>query len=100
MTDDRTEPRWRTFLVEHYWPDVTADAFAAAVESVRRAAEELGASGEPVRYRHSTLVPEDAAAFCVLSAPDRSLVERVYARAAVSFDRIVDAVETDEHHPD
>jgi hypothetical protein len=85
---------WRTFLVEHYWPDVTADEFGAAADRVRSSADDLTRIGQPVRYLHSTLVPEDAAAFCVLSAASRDLVERVYARAGVTFERIVDAIET------
>ena len=83
-----------TFLVEHYWPGVTESGFSAAAESLRSASEAIAAAGGTVRYLHSTLVPEDEAAFCVFHASSRSLVEQAYARAGVRFERILDAVES------
>jgi hypothetical protein len=83
-----------TFLVEHYWPGVTESGFSAAAESLRQAADAIAASGGGLRYLHSTLVPEDEAAFCVFHAASRSLVEEAYARAGVRFERILDAVES------
>ena len=83
-----------TFLVEHYWPGVTESGFSAAAESLRRASEAIAAAGGMVRYLHSTLVPEDEAAFCVFHASSRSLVEQAYACAGVRFERILDAVES------
>ena len=86
--------KWSTFLVEHYWPGVTAEEFGAAAERVRTCAELLAVEGESIRYLHSTLVPEDEAAFCVFEATNRSLVEEAYRRAGVRFERLVAAVET------
>ena len=83
-----------TFLVEHYWPGVTESGFSAAAESLRESAEAIAAAGGALRYLHSTLVPEDEAAFCVFHAASRSLVEEAYARAGVRFERILDAVES------
>jgi hypothetical protein len=83
-----------TFLVEHYWPGVTESSFSAATESLREAADAITADGGTLRYLHSTLVPEDEAAFCVFHASSRALVELAYARAGVRFERILDAVET------
>lgn len=83
-----------TFLVEHYWPGVTRSGFAAAVESLRIASEAIAAGDGSLRYLHSTLVPEDEAAFCVFEATTRALVEQAYARADVRFERILDAVES------
>jgi hypothetical protein len=85
---------WRTFLVEHYWPGVTAQQFGDAAERVRASAEQLAASGERIRYLHSTLVPEDEAAYCVFEAASEDLVEQAYARAEVRFERMRAAVET------
>jgi Protein of unknown function (DUF4242) len=84
----------RTFLVEHYWPGVTAEQFADAADRVRTSADQLAANSEPIRYLHSTLVPEDEAAFCVFEAASESLVEEAYRRAGVRFERVVAAVET------
>jgi hypothetical protein len=83
-----------TFLVEHYWPGVTETDFAAAAERVRRSAEALASDGQRIRYLHSTLVPEDEAAFCVLEAESRELVRAAYAEAGVRHERILDAVES------
>ena len=87
-------PGTTTFLVEHYWPGVTESGFGAATESLRAASEEIAATGSELWYLHSTLVPEDEAAFCVFAASSRSLVEQAYARAGVRFERILDAVES------
>jgi hypothetical protein len=84
----------QTYLVEHYWPGVTESRFTAAAESLRVAAAAIAADGGSLRYLHSTLVPEDEAAFCVFEAASRSLVELAYARAGVRFERILDAVES------
>lgn len=83
----------KTFLVEHYWPGVTTEQFGDAADRVRTSADRLAADGEPIRYLHSTLVPEDEAAFCVFEAASKSLVEEAYRRAGVHFERMVAAVE-------
>jgi hypothetical protein len=88
--------RWSettTYLVEHYWPGITAEIFRSAPERVRTTAEEMARSGTPIRYRHSTMVPTDEAAFCVFDAASAELIEELYARAGVPFERIVAAVE-------
>lgn len=91
--------RSRTFLVEHYWPGVTEADFAAAADRVRASAAVLDAEGQSIRYLHSTLVPEDESAFCVLEAVDAALVEETYERAGVRFERLVEAVETPSTPP-
>jgi len=92
------DTHWGTFLVEHYWPGVTPAAFDEAAERVRSSAEALARAGEPIRYLHSTLVPEDESGFCVLEAASQGLVEEAYARAGVRFERVVHAVETAARH--
>ena len=87
-------PGATTYLVEHYWPGVTAETFGDAAGHVRTSAETLAADGERIRYLHSTLVPEDEAAFCVFEAASGALVVEAYRRAGVRFERIVAAVET------
>ncbi len=82
-----------TFVVEHYWPGVAVEQFRAAADRVRASTEELGRAAARIRFLHSTLVPEDEAAFCVFAAASPALVEEAYRRAGVSFERIVDGVE-------
>lgn len=90
----------KTFLVEHYWPGVTADQFGDAADRVRTSADRLAADGAPIRYLHSTLVPEDEAAFCVFEAASEFLVREAYRRAGMRFERVVAAVETISGSPE
>lgn len=91
IADSHLEPR--TYLVEHYWPGVTADAFRSVITRLRRMSRAMARSGLPIRYLHSTMVPVDEAAFCVFAAASSELIEQLYARAGVPFDRIVAALE-------
>lgn len=86
----------QTFLVEHYWPGVSVEAFRAAADRVRAAAEAMALAAAPVHFLHSTLVPEDESAFCVFSAASAELVEEAYRHAGVEFERIVDALELED----
>jgi hypothetical protein len=86
-------PAVTTYVVEHYWPGITADAFRSAVKQVRATARAMARGGAPIRYLHSTLVPADEAAFCVFNATSSELIEHLYTRAGVRFDRIVAALE-------
>lgn len=84
----------RVFLVEHYWPGVTRSSFADATERVAAAVERLAQSGADIRFLHSTLVPEDESAFCVLSADSEQAVIGAYSAAGIRFERILPAVES------
>ena len=79
-----------TFLVEHYWPDVTEEAFRLAAERVRTSANEMGTV---ISFLHSTLVPADEAAFCVFAAVSADVVVEAYRRAGVAYERILEARE-------
>jgi hypothetical protein len=91
--EERPPPPSRIYLVEHYWPGTTAERCRATAELVRTTAEAMARGGTPIRWLHSIIVPADEAAFCVFDAGSLDLVEQVYARAGVRFDRIVDALE-------
>lgn len=88
------DPGWGTFVVEHYWPGVTPEAFQAVASAVRTAADDLGRAGHAVRFLHSTLVVSDEAAYCVLTAQTQREVELVYEVAGVGYERLLDAVES------
>ena len=81
------------FLVEHYWPGITPAAFEAAAARVRESTAALASTGLRIRFLHSTLVPDDEAAFCVFEAESPALVEEAYARAGVPYERVLDALE-------
>jgi hypothetical protein len=88
-----TRPAPTTFLVEHYWPGITPDGFEAAAERVRESATALASTGRRIRFLHSTLVPDDDAAFCVFDAESPAVVEEAYARAGVPYERVLEALE-------
>lgn len=79
--------------MEHYWPGLTREVFRAATERIRQTAKTMARDGTPVRYRHSTLVPADEAAYSVLDAASQEVIERLYARAGIPYDRILTAEE-------
>ena len=88
---------WPTYLVEHYWPGVSEADFRRSARLVAASADRLARAGEDIQFLHSTLVPEDAAAFCVLAAASADLVERAYAIAGVRYERVVEAIEWEAH---
>lgn len=82
----------QSFLVEHYRPGITADAFRAAMARVRASAAAMRRDGSPIRRVHSTLVPEAEATLSLIDAASRELVEQLFTRAGVRVDRIVRAL--------
>jgi hypothetical protein len=82
----------QSFLVEHYRPGITPDAFRAAIAQVRASAAAMRRDGSTIRCVHATLVPADEAMLSVIDAASRELVEQLFARAGVRVDRIVAAL--------
>ncbi len=80
--------RRQSYLVEHYRPGISAPELEEAAARVRDAVRELEREGEPVRFRHSTIVASDESFLCVLEAPSEEFVRVAYARASVPFERI------------
>lgn len=86
-----TEPA--CWVVEHYSPSLTSEVFRDAAAQLRRIARAMARDGMPIRYRHSTIVPADEVALSVIDAASLELVQMLYQRAGVRFDRIVTAEE-------
>ena len=82
----------QSYLVEHYRPGLSASELEQAAARVRDAVRELQRQGEPVRFRHSTIVASDESFLCVVDAASEELVRTAYARASVPFERISEAV--------
>ncbi len=72
------------FLVERYWPGVTA-------ADVRRLGDQLGALGGEVSYVGAALVPADEVAFFAFHAPDSARVREAVEAAGLRCDRVVAA---------
>jgi hypothetical protein len=81
------------YLVEHYWPGITRERLQDATRRLRSAAAAIARDGKDIRYLRSTLVPGDEVALVVFAASSAELVAEAYARAGVSYDRIVAALE-------
>lgn len=60
----------RGYLVECYWPGVSAEKVAAAVERAEQAADELRGQGRSLRVLGSILVPADETVFCLFDGEE------------------------------
>ena len=76
------------YLVECYWPGVTKQKLAAAVERVQAAIELRRPHGRAPRLLGSILVPVDETVFCLFDA-EREEVEALSAAAELPFQRIL-----------
>ena len=81
----------RGYLVECYWPGVSADKVAAAVERAEQAAGELRSHGRPVRFLGSILVPADETVFCLFDGQEAD-VRAVSEKAGIPFERILESL--------
>jgi len=88
-----------TFLVERYWPGVSSTTLEAAVARGRRSAAEMSLAGRRIRYLRSTLVPDEETVYCLFEAVGSDAVRELNERAAIPFDRIVEAVSFDPGAP-
>ena len=76
------------YLVESYLIGPQAD-FDDVRERARRTAE----LGESVRYVRTTFLPDDDTLFHLFEAPSADALRVAGGRAALRFDRIVEAIE-------
>jgi Protein of unknown function (DUF4242) len=79
------------YLVEFYLPSTGLDEFASTAARARTAAEEVVDRGTPVRYLRSIFVPGDELCFLLYEGSSKEAVGEAVHRAAITFDRIVDA---------
>lgn len=82
-------PPLRQYLVERYVPGVTGQDLQAMSRWLARAAEELAAAGQPIRYMGTTLVPAEDSCFSWFLGPSEDVVRRVLDAAAVPYARIL-----------
>ena len=75
-----------SYLVERYLPATGAANIDAAVAGIN-------ASDGRVRHLRATFVPEDETCFHVVEAPSLEAVREALKRAAITYERIVEAVE-------
>jgi Protein of unknown function (DUF4242) len=80
------------FLVELYVARSDAAGAGRAATDVRTAAAELTGEGTSVRCLHSIFVPEDETCFVLCEADSAAAVHEAGRRAAVSLQRITEAI--------
>ena len=78
-----------SYLVESY-----VARSPAAVETSRERAHRTAEEGAGVVYVRTTYVPGDEVAFHLFEAPSMEALEEAGRRAALDFERIVEAVES------
>ncbi len=82
------------FLVEAYLPRTRARELSIAAGELRRAVDAAAAGGATVRYVRSTFVPEDELCVHVVEAASIDAARAALARAAIRYERLVEAVES------
>lgn len=80
--------RQQAYLIEHYRPSATAADLERLASQIRAATEGLEREGQPIRFRHATVVAADESVLCVVEAETVGLIRQAYAAAHATFDRI------------
>lgn len=81
-----------TYLVERYWPGVTSELLAEALNRGRRVMEQMGIEGTPIRDLGSALIPGEEVVFSLYEGPSAAIVRQLNERAAIPVSRIVEAI--------
>lgn len=85
------------FVVECYWPGLTADAVADATRRLAGRLADLAVGGVASELLHSTYVPDDESVQWVVRAPTAELVDLACAAAGIEYQRLVPAVDAPVH---
>jgi hypothetical protein len=84
----------QSYLAEAYLPRPRANELRADERRARAAAHELRQQGTPIRFVRAIFVPTDEICFYVFEAVDAEAVGAACKRAALRFERVVEAVDT------
>jgi hypothetical protein len=81
------------YLVERYWPGVTAGLLRQALERCRQVIEEMKGQGTDIRDISCTLIPGEEVVFSLYEGPSALVIRQLNERADVPVSRIVEAIE-------
>lgn len=84
--------RTTLYLIERFWPGVTADGANAAAASLDAAVAASGSTARRVRHLRSGLVPADEVVWSVVEADSEAAVIAVTTRACYPVDRISETI--------
>ena len=79
------------YMVERHLPGITEEQLAAAAGAAKKTTAEMARAGTPVRYLRSTFVPGENKCYCLFEGPDEKAVCEANDRAALPYDRVVEA---------
>jgi hypothetical protein len=82
-----------SYLLETYEPRARTDELAEEAARARDTALRLEADGRRIRFVRSTFVPSDEIGVLVFEAESADAVGEVARRAAITYERIVEAIE-------
>jgi hypothetical protein len=82
-----------SYVVEAYVSSLEQGKLDDAAVRAREAAVALSAEGRRIRFVRSTFLPVDEVGFLVFEAESAEVVGEVTTRAAIEFERIIEAVE-------
>jgi hypothetical protein len=82
-----------SYVVEAYVSSLEGGRLDDAAERAREAAAALAAEGRQIRFVRSTFLPTDEVGFFVFEAEIADVVRELAARAGITYERIVEAVE-------
>jgi hypothetical protein len=85
------------FLLEQYVSRTDSGAVERGEERARVAAEQLTREGTPVRFLRSIFVPEDETGFYLYEAASVEVVRELAKRAALPYERVVEATTRSEN---
>jgi hypothetical protein len=80
------------YLVESFWPGVTAAGARAATRRLRAAATRSGQGSNAVRHLRSGLLPDDEVVWSMVAAGSCDAVISVTTRAGYPVDRISETI--------
>jgi hypothetical protein len=82
-----------SYVVEAYVSSLEQCKLDDAAERAREAAAALAAEGRRIRFVRSTFLPADEVGFFVFEAEIADVASELAARAGITYERIVEAVE-------
>jgi hypothetical protein len=84
----------RSYLVECYWPGVSANALTAAARLAHEASIDLRSGGHRIEFLGSILVPKDETVFCQFEGAEAD-VRAVMAKAGIPVERVLESLRID-----
>lgn len=83
------------YLVERYEPGIAAKRLRMDARRLADAVSAMREEGAPIELLGLTFLPDDEGAFSRFKSPSRELVAEAHRRAAIPFERIVEALTVD-----